>query len=199
MRLRNLKNAKEIIESSKNYKLKIEKDSFNNNNPIHLEIGIGKGTFIYEMAKKYPNINFIGIDKYDTLIAHTINKINDLPNVLLLKGDAIDLEELLNVKVNVIYLNFSDPWPKTRHIKRRLTYKDYIKIYKNISEDLNIYLKTDNINLFEYSLESLSKDFYFEKVILDLHNSNEFNVKTEYEVKFSNKGFKINYLHAKHK
>ena len=210
MRLRNVKNKEEIMKESKllilNNKDYIGKWSkvFGNKNPIFIEIGMGKGDFILGNALKYPNINFIGIEKYDSIVARAIQKIeglDTLPNNLrLLRMDAKEIDEVFTKEIDRIYLNFSDPWPKKRHSERRLTSNTFLKKYDKIfKKEKEIIMKTDNINLFEYSLETLSQNGYsFEKVSLDLHNSDVIdNIMTEYEKKFTQKGIKINYLYAK--
>lgn len=209
MRLRNVKNKKEILDNSiiliNNPKEYIGKwkTLFNNDNPIYIEIGMGKGDFILENAKTYNNINFIGIEKYDSVIARAIQKIEteEVPsNLKLIRMDAKEIEEVFSKEIDRIYLNFSDPWPKKRHHERRLTSNTFLKKYEKIfKKDKEIVIKTDNIDLFAFSLETLSQNGYiFEKVSLDLHNSDvENNIKTEYERKFSEKNVKINYLSAK--
>ncbi len=209
MRLRNVKNKQDILSNSTLLITNLEglkgnwKKLFNNDNPIYIEIGMGKGDFILENALTYPNINFIGIEKYDSIVARAIQKIEgreDIPsNLKLLRMDAKVIDEVFEKEVDRIYLNFSDPWPKNRHSERRLTSKTfldkYAKIFKN---DYEIIMKTDNVNLFEYSLVTLSTNgYYFDKVSLDLHNSDiESNIMTEYEKKFVEKNTKINYLVA---
>ena len=210
MRLRNVKNKKEILDSSKllvlNPKDYIGKWNklFGNNNPIYIEIGMGKGDFILGNALKYPNINFIGIEKYDSIVARAIQKIEGLEvipsNLRLIRMDAKEIDEVFKKEIDCIYLTFSDPWPKKRHSERRLTSNIFLKKYDKVFKKENtIIMKTDNIGLFEYSLETLSQnDYYFEKVSLDLHNSDILdNIMTEYEKKFTDKGVKINYLFAK--
>jgi len=208
MRLRNVKNKDEILNNTTylevNPKDNINKwkEVFNNDNPIHIEIGMGKGDFIIENALTYPNINFIGIEKYSSVLARAIEKLNDkdIPNLRLIRMDANFIEEVFNHEVDVIYLNFSDPWPKKRTAKRRLTSDNFLEKYKSIfKKDNIIIMKTDNMNLFEYSLESLSRNGYvLEKVSLDLHNSDiENNIETEYERKFVLKGNNIYYVYAK--
>ncbi len=210
MRLRNVKNKSDIMNNSKllilNNKDYLGKWNkvFGNNNPIHIEIGMGKGDFILGKALMYPNINFIGIEKYDSIIARAIQKIEaeeELPkNLRLLRMDAKEIDEVFKKEVDIVYLNFSDPWPKKRHSERRLTSETFLNRYDNIfKNDKEIVMKTDNNNLFEYSLETLSKHgYYFEKVSFDLHNSDVIdNIMTEYEKKFTQKGIKINYLDAK--
>lgn len=204
MRLRNIKNADEILNSSE-YLLHPEgkinkKDIFKNNNPLHLEIGMGKGDFIIGMAKEYPNINFIGIEKYESVIARAAQKLSNLKldNVRIICMDASKLDEVFDKEIEEIYLNFSDPWPKNRHYKRRLTYEDYLKIYDRLfKKEARLTIKTDNDIFFESTLVSLNNYGYiFEKVSLDLWKEDIFSPKTEYEQKFGNKGFKIKYLKA---
>lgn len=207
MRLRNVKNAASIVEKSKyvinNPEEFIGKfqNLFNNDNPINIEIGMGKGDFIIGMAKKYPNINFIGIEKYESVMVRAIEKLEniELPNLKLIRMDAIEIDKVFNKEVNTIYLNFSDPWPKKRHAKRRLTSEIFLKLYDNIfASTPHIIQKTDNIGLFASSLVSLSKYGYtLEEVSLDLKNEDIDNVVTEYENKFMNLGININYLNAK--
>lgn len=210
MRLRNVKNKEEILKESKllvlNSKDYIGKWNtlFKNKKPIHIEIGMGKGDFILGMALKYPNINFIGIEKYDSIIARAIQKIEGLEeipkNLKLIRMDAKEIDEVFNKEIEILYLNFSDPWPKKRHSERRLTSNTFLKKYNKIfKNDNHIIMKTDNLDLFEFSLETLSQNGYiFEKVSFDLHKSDLIdNVMTEYEKKFTQKGIKINYLNAK--
>ena len=208
MRIRNIKNKKEILENS-SYVLKEPAsyiDSwdklFNNKNPIHLEIGTGKCTFIYEMAKQNKDINFIGIERIDTVLAlgiKEIEKLKKLDNLYLINYDALELDKIFNKDIDTIYLNFSDPWPKKRHEKRRLTSFRFLEKYDIIfKSDKNIIMKTDNRKLFEYSVVSLSKYGY--KIIdisLDLSSKEDYNnIMTEYEIKFINKGCKIYMLKA---
>ena len=206
MRLRNVKNAYNIVNNS-NYVIKNKeeyigkyKSLFNNDNEIHIEIGMGKGDFIIGMAKKYPNINFIGIEKYESVMVRAIEKLNDieLNNLKLIRMDAININKVFDHEISTIYLNFSDPWPKKRHSKRRLTSDVFLSLYDNIFiSNPHIIQKTDNIGLFAYSLSSLSKYGYqLDEVSLDLENEGIDNVVTEYEKKFMNMGIKINYLNA---
>ncbi|MBQ3475107.1 MAG: tRNA (guanosine(46)-N7)-methyltransferase TrmB [Bacilli bacterium] len=206
MRLRNNKNAKGILEESKyvvknpeTIKGKWNKE-FGNNNPIEIEIGCGKGNFIIENALTYPNKNFIGIEMYDTVLMYAIDKIDkDIPNLKFIRMDARLIEDVFDKEIDLIYLNFSDPWPKTRNAKRRLTHERFLERYENIfKKEKKIYMKTDNVNLFEFSIESLSCFGYkLKNVSLDLVNSNfEGNIMTEYEKKFTEKGIKINRLEA---
>ena len=168
---------------------------FGNDNPLHIEVGTGKGQFILGMALQNPDINYIGIELFDSVIVKAVEKIiaKDKPaNLRLLKVNGADLEKYFaKADVDRLYLNFSDPWPKTRHEKRRLTYKTFLDLYKGIlPEHGEIHFKTDNRGLFEYSLVSFSHyGVKLNYVSLDLHNSDfEGNVMTEYEQKFSAKG-----------
>lgn len=203
MRLKHVKGASEIIkngiyyiEEPKNFKGKWH-DVFNNDNPIYIEIGMGKGDFIIENAIKYPNINFIGIEKFDSVIVRAIQKSNELElnNLKLIRMDAIEIDEIFSKEIDRIYLNFSDPWPKERHAKRRLTSPLFLTKYDNIFKDIpNIIMKTDNNPLFEYSLESLTEYGYkMISVTRDLYSGDiTDNIATEYEKKFVSKGININ-------
>ena len=208
MRLKNVKGANEIIIKGRYYVEDpyINKGNwnkvFNNDNPIYIEIGIGKGKFIVENAIKYPNINFIGIEKYDSVLVRAIQKSNELElnNLKLVRMDAKRIEEVFDHEVDRIYLNFSDPWPKDRHYKRRLTSYVFLDKYEHIFKNNKyIIMKTDNIDLFNFSLESLTNHGYnIEFMTNDLHSINDIdNIMTEYEEKFSNKGIKINKLIAR--
>jgi tRNA (guanine-N7-)-methyltransferase len=175
---------------------------FGNNNPIHIEVGTGKGQFIVGMAKQNPNVNFIGIELAKSIVVTAAEKVLEAgpSNVLLLNENASDLTELFaEDEVSIIYLNFSDPWPKNRHEKRRLTYKTFLDQYKKILiHSGQVIFKTDNRGLFEYSLVSLtSYGLKLEEVNLDLHAiQDESNIMTEYEEKFSAKGQVIYRLKA---
>ncbi len=193
MRTRNLKNKEEIIKNSnkfidnpKDYKGRW-KELFENDNPIYIEIGMGKGKFIREMAKKYPNINFIGIEKFDNILAKALKRMDEnLDNLYITRLDAKDIEEVFKEEIERIYLNFSDPWPKVRHHKRRLTSKNLLKKYDSCFKGEKIInLRTDNSDLFAYSIETLSKEGYIlTDVSLDLHKTKENIITTEYEDKF---------------
>lgn len=206
MRLRNVKNALEIVNNSEYTIVNPEqykgcfKNVFKNDNPIHIEIGMGKGDFIIGMAEKYPDINFIGIEKYESVMVRAIQKLEgkNIPNLKLINMDASTINEVFDHEVSILYLNFSDPWPKTRHAKRRLTSPLFLKLYDDIfANDPHIIQKTDNIGLFAYSLSSLSLYGYtLTNVSLDLANTDIPNVITEYEAKFMSLGTKINYLDA---
>ena len=195
MRLKNNPKAKEIIATSKYVTNDI---TFDNNNPICLEIGTGKCDFIIGMSQKYPDINFIGIEKYVSVLVSGIKKLEDLEinNLKLMVMDANDIDNIFHNKIDKLYLNFSDPWPKKRHAKRRLTSPNLLKKYDDIFKNKpHIILKTDNKAFFEYSLVSLSNYGYILKeVSLDFNDEN--NVETEYEKKFRSKGMPIYHLEA---
>jgi tRNA (guanine-N7-)-methyltransferase len=210
MRLRNKPGAMNRIKQFPNLVIQnpeAEKgnwnNKFNNNNPIHIEIGTGRGDFIVGMAKLYPNINFIGIEKYTSVIIDAMEKVieDNLENVIFLNKDAQKLNDYFEKnEVERVYLNFSDPWPKFRHHKRRLTHKAFIDRYKLIlPDDGEIHFKTDNVSLFEFSLQSMSEEnLLLQNISLDLHNSDiKDNVMTEYERKFSEKGQRIMRVEAK--
>lgn len=181
-------------------------EKFVKKQPIHIEVGMGKGQFIIGMAKAHPDINYIGIDVQVSVAAvalrAALEEEQQLTNLFLVAGDGEDLTEYFNDgEIDQLYLNFSDPWPKTRHEKRRLTYKTFLDTYKRILRpEGRIEFKTDNRGLFEFSLTSLNNyGMIFEGVWLDLHDSdeNEGNVETEYEQKFSAKGQPIYKLAAR--
>lgn len=171
--------------------------------PLHLEVGMGKGQFIIGMAKAHPEINFIGLEIQRTVAAIALKKAleEELPNLQLICGDGGDLTDYFESgEVTKMYLNFSDPWPKKRHAKRRLTYKTFLATYQNILQEHGVVeLKTDNMGLFEFSLQSMNNyGMRFDGVWLDLHHSeeNEHNIETEYEQKFAAKGQPIYKLTA---
>lgn len=207
MRLRNVKGSIEAVinhdltvDNPKTYKGKWH-TFFGNNHDIHIEVGMGKGQFIIEMAKKNPHINYIGIEKYSGVLYKALKKIEEaqLENLITLRIDALWLEDVFEVgEVSNLYLNFSDPWPKERHEKRRLTYKSFLEIYHRLlPETGEIHFKTDNQGLFEYSLESIKGfGFNLKFVSRDLHSQDVENVMTEYEEKFSGMGHPINKLIA---
>ncbi|MFY9173748.1 MAG: tRNA (guanosine(46)-N7)-methyltransferase TrmB [Peptococcia bacterium] len=175
---------------------------FGNEQPIHLEIGTGKGSFICGMAKLYPQINFIGIERVPEIIYLASKKViaEGLPNVRLLMEDAANLQEIFKPgEVERLYLNFSDPWPKTRHARRRLTHPDFLGIYKKVLPPGGaIHLKTDNHDFFEYSLLRLVQEgFSLSHISYDLHKSGYTpNIMTEYEQRFSSLGQPIYRLEA---
>lgn len=206
LRIRNFKNAQETIDSCpyiiKNptiYKGKYQQ-LFNNRNPIHLEIGMGKGKFIIEMALKYPQINFIGIEKYTSIIARAAQRAGaiELTNLRLIEMDALILDTVFDHEISCIYLNFSDPWPKTGHSHRRLTSPEFLTIYDKIfKSNSQIVQKSDNMALIEYSIASFKQNGYIlEEINYDLENSSIENIMTEYETKFVKLGQKIGYIKA---
>ena len=201
MRLRNVKNKEEILNNSSYFMGTGEEfigkwsNVFKNNNPIYVEIGMGKGKFIIENAIKYPNINFIGIEKYDSVVAKCLPKIPEgRDNLKILRMDALNIDKVFLKEIDRIYLNFSDPWPKVRHSLRRLSSKVFLKKYDSIfKNDKEICMRTDNRDLFVYSLLSFSEYGYvLRKLSLDLHGEDIDNlITTEYEDKFSDKGMPI--------
>ncbi|MCM3162781.1 tRNA (guanosine(46)-N7)-methyltransferase TrmB [Metabacillus litoralis] len=211
MRLRNKPWAGEFIaehsdyaiSNPENYKGKWH-EVFGNQNPIHIEVGTGKGQFLAGMSQQNPNINYIGIELFDSVIVAAIQKAVDkqLSNFKLLNVNAKNLTEYFDQgEIDRVYLNFSDPWPKTRHAKRRLTYKSFLQMYENVLvKGGEIHFKTDNQGLFEYSLISFSEyGLRLKYISLDLHKSDfEGNVMTEYEEKFSEKGQRIYRVEAKY-
>ena len=212
MRLRNVKGSRETIAAN-DFVIKDETEMkgkwhelFGNDNPIHIEIGMGKGQFIIELAKRNPDINYLGIEKYSSVLVRAIEKREqelDLNNLYFIRMDAEYITDVFDKdEIDRIYLNFSDPWPKSRHEKRRLTYKTFLDTYKQIlPENGENHFKTDNRGLFEYSLASFSQyGMVLNKVWLDLHASDyEGNVMTEYERKFSEKGQVIYRVEAQFK
>ncbi|MBE6149216.1 MAG: tRNA (guanosine(46)-N7)-methyltransferase TrmB [Firmicutes bacterium] len=207
MRLRNIKGAQDIIAKSKYIVLEPEKYKgnfkkiFNNSNPIEIEIGMGKGDFIIEKAKQNPNINYVGVEKYASVLVYATKKLEDydLPNLKIINIDANTIDETFSKEISKVYLNFSDPWPKKKHSNRRLTSFIFLNKYKNIFiNDSYIEMKTDNANLFEYSIVSLSEFGYVLKYVsFDLYNDDlTGNVQTEYEKKFVSKGMNIHKLIA---
>ena len=201
MRVRNRKGATELLEAHPQYVILNPADAkgrwreiFGNDHPIHVEVGSGKGAFVSGMAKANPEINYIGIDIQKSVLSYALDKVlaTDVPNIKLLWVDGSDLTDYFEEgEIDRIYLNFSDPWPKKRHEKRRLTYQSFLATYQQIlPENGEIHFKTDNRGLFEYSLVSFSQyGMKLKGVWLDLHASDfEDNVLTEYEQKFANKG-----------
>ena len=214
MRLRNVPGAREtIIENQFSIQEPEQKkgkwaEVFGNDHPIHIEVGMGKGQFIIEMAKRNPEINYIGIEKYSSVLVRAVEKLEDFEqnNLRLIRMDAENIEEVFDKdEVDRIYLNFSDPWPKDRHAKRRLTSTRFLERYNNIlTPEGRVMFKTDNKDLFDFSLEQIEEaGWILENHTYDLHHSeyNEGNVMTEYEEKFSAKGNPIcrlvAYRHAK--
>lgn len=209
MRVRKRKGAQEHLENNPHYVI-LEPEAakgrwsevFGNDHPIHIEVGSGKGAFITGMALKKPEINYIGIDIQLSVLSYALDKVlaSQAPNVRLLRVDGSSLTNYFDAgEVDMMYLNFSDPWPKSRHEKRRLTYKSFLDTYKQIlPENGEIHFKTDNRGLFEYSLASFSQyGMTLKQVWLDLHASDyPDNVMTEYEARFAKKGQVIYRLEA---
>ena len=213
MRLRNIPGADDVIrrhpiavKDSKEHKGKWH-ELFQNDNPIDIEIGMGKGQFILTLAKKNPQINYIGIERYSSVLLRALEKFDteefrELTNVRFICMDAMELPEVFATgEVNQIYLNFSDPWPKARHARRRLTSTVFFEQYdKVLAKDGVVEFKTDNRPLFEFSLEQVEEAGW--KLLghtFDLHhdvNMNVGNVMTEYEEKFSSQGNPIHKLIA---
>ena len=202
MRLRNVKNKEEILSAS-NYLVKDPtsfkgrwNEYFGNNNPIDIEIGMGKGQFLIECARNHPDINYIGIEKYDSIVAKALPKIpEDLKNICVIRADAHMIEDFFQNEIHQIFLNFSDPWPKKRHHQRRLSSEEFLKRYDSIFVgEKVIEMRTDNRDLFEYSLVSFSQYGYvFEEISLDLHKDTIPEETTEYEDKFSSLNYPIYY------
>lgn len=178
------------------------RELFGNDNEIYIEIGCGKGRFITELAKQNPDKNYIAVEKVEDVIVMAMEKAFDakLQNVLFIDSDAEALTDIFEKgEVRRIYLNFSDPWKKNKQAKRRLTHKNFLDRYKKIlNEGDYIYFKTDNRQLFEFSLNSFAAENYkLENITLDLHNSKfEGNVMTEYEIRFAEQGMPIYRLEA---
>lgn len=200
MRLKHIKNAEEIISKSK-YLVKSPKENkgkwnkvFSNDNNIEIEIGTGKGKFIIGKALENPNINFIGIEKYDSPLVSAVKKLEELEldNLKLICLDALEIEEVFDHEIDKIYLNFSDPWPKKRHTKRRLTSSVFLNKYESLFKNKKrIEMKTDNDDLYEFSSESFIENGY-DIVKTD---TNYFDtIRTEYEDKFISLGKNINYI-----
>lgn len=210
MRVRNRPGAAEMLAAHPNFVISDPtlwkgkwNELFGNDHPIHIEIGMGKGQFITGMAKAYPEINYIGVEMQVSVVSIALDKLIEqpLPNLKLLHVDGSALTEYFaDSEVDQIYLNFSDPWPKKRHEKRRLTYKTFLAVDEQILRpNGEIHFKTDNQGLFEYSLASFSQyGMILKQVWLDLHQSQfEGNIMTEYEEKFSSKGQRIYRVEAR--
>ncbi len=204
MRLRNVTGSREMIAGSQ-YVIPEEEmfelpgkwaDIFENYNPIHVEIGMGKGQFIHTLAKLNPEINYVGVEKYSTVLLRAVQKMEqeELPNLVFLRMDAEDVDKVFGKEeVDKIYLNFSDPWPKDRHAKRRLPSRAFLARYdKILKKSGRLEFKTDNRDLFDFAVEELEPAGWQADVITyDLHADEklmEGNVMTEYEEKFSSMG-----------
>jgi len=202
MRLRNVKGSREtiaandwVVKDLPAYKGRWAESIFNNTNPIHIEIGMGKGQFIMELARLNPDINYIGIEKYSSVLVRALEKMEEstLTNIRFIRMEAEEIQDVFAPgEIDQIYLNFSDPWPKDRHAKRRLTSKEFLARYGNIiKKESKIIFKTDNRPLFDFSLEQVEEAGW--KLLnhtFDLHNSEyvEGNIMTEYETRFVKEG-----------
>ncbi|MBR4026721.1 MAG: tRNA (guanosine(46)-N7)-methyltransferase TrmB [Lachnospiraceae bacterium] len=203
MRLRNIKGANEVVSNSPfciqnpiEYKGNWSA-YFANNNPIHIEIGMGKGRFLMDLGTLNPNINYIGIERYTSVLLRAVQKMEEqpLPNVRFLCIDAATLPEIFEKEeIDRIYLNFSDPWPKDRHARRRLTSNEFLNRYDTfLAKDGRLEFKTDNRDLFDFSVEEIENSpiWHLDAKTYDLHHDevlNQGNIMTEYEEKFSSKG-----------
>ena len=202
MRLRHIKGAEEeianspyVIQDPKAVKGKW-RQLFGNPNPIRIEIGMGKGKFIMELAAQNPDVNYVGIERYSSVLLRGLQKREqlELSNIYFIRLDALELAEVFEAgEVERIYLNFSDPWPKARHARRRLTSVNYLNRYKAVLPPQGrLEFKTDNEALFDFSLESVEEaGWQLTGCTRDLHHDpsmNEGNIMTEYEEKFSSKG-----------
>ena len=202
MRLRNVPGAREVMIENKYVFTEPEgmkgtwKDVFGNSNPVHIEIGMGKGVFITTLASQNPDINYVGIEKYSSVLLRAVEKQDELqlPNLRFIRMDAENINEVFGKdEVDRIYLNFSDPWPKDRHAKRRLTSRTFLERYTAIlAPEGRIEFKTDNRGLFDFSLEEIPQaGWKIDAYTFDLHHDsamNQGNIMTEYEEKFSSLG-----------
>ncbi len=204
MRLRNIPGADDVISSSpycindvKMHKGSFKSDIFQNNNPLYIEIGMGKGQFITTLARNNPDINYIGIERYSSVCLRAVQKVadEDIPNLRFICFDAAEITDIFDKnEIDQIYLNFSDPWPKDRHAKRRLTSSTFLDRYDAILvPDGHIEFKTDNRDLFDFSIEEINNHplWHTDALTYDLHHDetmNIGNVMTEYEEKFSSQG-----------
>ncbi len=210
MRLRNIKGSREVISSNEYVIQEPEKQKgkwhelFGNRNPIHIEVGMGKGQFLMKLAEMNPDINYIGIEKYSSVLLRAIQKReeSEINNLYFIRMDAETIADVFEKdEVEKIYLNFSDPWPKDRHAKRRLTSKEFFARYHQFLKPKGrVEFKTDNVPLFEFSLEQVKEaGWILEAFTYDLHHDelmSEGNVMTEYEERFSGMGNAINKLIA---
>ncbi len=213
MRLRNVKYAKELIHSYPDFVVLKPKqlkghwqELFENDHPIEVEIGCGKGKFIFESALNNPNKNFIGIEKFDSVIVRALEKVilEPLDHLKLIRFDATHINDVFaENEVDHLYLNFSDPWPKIRHAKRRLSSPQFLNKYHHIlKEESIIDMKTDNYGLFEYSMMMFNQSEYFDIIDISLnlyHNLPSNNIQTEFEMKFVEENKPIYYIKAMHR
>lgn len=205
MRLRNVPGSRDVIAESR-FTIKNETENrgkwnevFGNDHPIHIEIGMGKGQFIMTLARENPDINYVGIEKYSSVLVRAIDKqeIENLSNLYFIRMEAENIADVFGEEeVAQIYLNFSDPWPKDRHAKRRLTSVQFLERYEKIlARDGHVIFKTDNRDLFDFSLEQVEEAEHWQLLnhTFDLHHSEyvEGNIMTEYEARFVEKGNSI--------
>ena len=200
MRLKHIKGSEEVVKNSsvvikspENYKGKWNK-VFGNNHKIELEIGMGKGSFLIELARRNPTVNYIGVEKYPSVLLNALDVIESegLTNIKIICMDAYKIDEVFCKEISKLYLNFSDPWPKKRHEKRRLTSSVFLNKYRTIFKHFKlIEQKTDNDEFFNYSLESYKTNKYH---VLKKSTNYFADVRTEYESKFISKGKNINYV-----
>ena len=220
MRLRNiprsenvLNGCKEVVKNETSYRGTWQ-SVFENNNPIHMEIGMGKGQFLLSLSSLNPQINYVGIERYSSVLLRAVEKLHQpgdpiqtpMPNIRFLCMDARDILQVFAPgEISRIYLNFSDPWPKAKHARRRLTSMEFLERYRHILiPGGTIEFKTDNVPLFDFSMEQLRKssDFEISAYTYHLHQDarmNQGNIMTEYEEKFSSMGNPICKLIAKRK
>lgn len=202
MRLRNITGADTYIENSE-YVVQDEKSKkglwsevFGRKAPLHIEVGMGKGQFMMELALRNPDINYVGIEMYSSVLLRAVQKMEENPmdNLRFIRMDAREIEEVFDKgEVDKIYLNFSDPWPKDRHAKRRLPSRQFLARFDQIlKKDGNLEFKTDNKDLFDFAVEEVEPaGWKIDAITYDLHHDevmNEGNILTEYEEKFSSKG-----------
>jgi tRNA (guanine-N7-)-methyltransferase len=207
MRLRNITGSREAVAKDKYVITEPERFMgrwsflYGNDNPIHLEIGTGKGKFLIELAKQNPDINYIGIEKYSSVLFRALEKRREteLDNLYFIRFDAEYLTDIFaENEIGRIYLNFSDPWPKKRHAKRRLTSRHFLSKYNQcLAKDGEVIFKTDNRTLFDYSLEETeAAGWKIREITFDLHNSEYVtgNIMTEYEERFVSEGKPIHMM-----
>ena len=202
LRLRNITGADTYIEKSEfvvqkpaSYKGKWD-EVFEKKSPIHIEVGMGKGQFLMQLAQLNPDINYVGIEMYSSVLLRAVQKMeeNPIPNLRFIRMDAREIEDVFEKgEVDKIYLNFSDPWPKDRHAKRRLPSRQFLaRFHQILKKEGNLEFKTDNRDLFDFAVEEVEPaGWRIDGITYDLHNDevmNEGNIMTEYEEKFSSKG-----------
>lgn len=203
MRLRNITGSKEfiaendfVVHEPEKYKGKWNEEIFKNDNPIHIEVGMGKGKFINELAARNPGINYVGIEKFSSVLLRAIQKLTEVPldNLMFIRMEAEYIDDVFDKdEIDKIYLNFSDPWPKDRHAKRRLPSRQFLERFTHIlKKGKPLEFKTDNKDLFDFAMEEAPQaGWIIDEYTYDLHNNpkmNEGNIMTEYEERFSSQG-----------